>query len=131
MQGKGELYNVVKDLAEIKNLFSDKNYENKKTGLLEDMLGLELRMQDPLPLPHPRKARHYGFKRDPENYWTPYKDEPQTKFKENLKSMKNEVEKKEVLPRSTFKNRHVCFLLYVHLLVNKKVNLSSEGLFHK
>lgn len=88
MQGKGELYNLAKDPAEIKNLFADKNYSEKRTELLKDMLTWELRTQDPLPLPHPTKKRHYGFKRDPKNYWTPYIDEPQQKLKENLMNTK-------------------------------------------
>lgn len=84
MQGKGELYNLVKDPAEIKNLFTDKIYSGKRIELLQDMLTWELRTQDPLPLPHPNKMRRYGFKHDPKNYWTPYIDEPQRKLKENL-----------------------------------------------
>lgn len=84
MQGKGELYNLAKDPAEIKNLFGNKNYTAKQMELLQDMMTWELRMQDPLPLPHPTKARHYGFKRDPKNYWSPYKDEPEKKLKANL-----------------------------------------------
>lgn len=90
MQGKGELYNLVKDPAEIKNLFADKNYSTKRMELLQDMLTWELRMQDPLPLPHPTKTRRYGFKRDPKNYWTPYIDEPQRKLKENLANDKGQ-----------------------------------------
>ena len=84
MQGKGELYDLVKDPAEIKNLFDDKNYSAKRMELLQDMLTWELRTQDPLPMPHPTKKRHYGFKRDPKNYWTPYIDGPQRKLKGNL-----------------------------------------------
>lgn len=84
MQGKGELYNLVTDPAEIKNLFGNKNYAAKQMELLQDMMGWELRTQDPLPLPHPTKARHYGYKHDPRNYWSPYKNEPDRKLKTNL-----------------------------------------------
>ncbi|MEO5998897.1 MAG: sulfatase-like hydrolase/transferase [Chitinophagaceae bacterium] len=77
MQGKGELYNLANDPAEIKNLFANKTYVNKQMELMQDMLGWELRTQDPLPLPHPSKGRKYGFKRDPKNYWSPYRDKPQ------------------------------------------------------
>jgi arylsulfatase A-like enzyme len=91
MQGKGELYNLVKDPAEVKNLFADKNYSGKRMELLQDMLTWELRTQDPLPMPHPTKKRHYGFKRDPKNYWTPYIDEPQRKLKENLSNDKRDL----------------------------------------
>lgn len=111
MQGTGQLYNLVKDPTEIKNLFTDKIYLNKKAELLQDMLAWELRMQDPLPLPHPTKARHYGFKRDPKNYWSPYKDEPQRKLKDNLMPDKKDVEKKgiknEAVPKSGFKNQQI------------------------
>jgi arylsulfatase A-like enzyme len=91
MQGKGELYNLVKDPAEVKNLFADKNYSGKRMELLQDMLTWELRTQDPLPMPHPTKKRHYGFKRDPKNYWTPYIDEPERKLKENLSNDKRDL----------------------------------------
>ncbi|WP_121353544.1 sulfatase family protein [Flavisolibacter nicotianae] len=83
MQGKGELYNLAKDPAEINNLFGNKNYTAKQLELLQDMMAWELRTQDPLPLPHPTRARHYGFKRDPRNYWSPYKKEPEQKLKAN------------------------------------------------
>lgn len=83
MQGKGELYNLVRDPAEIRNLFANKNYADKQMELMENMLGWELRTQDPLPLPHPNAVRKYGFKRDPKNYWSPYRDEPERKLKEN------------------------------------------------
>ena len=92
MQGKGELYNLVKDPAEIKNLFANKNYSVKRMELLQDMLTWELRTQDPLPMPHPTKKRHYGFKHDPKNYWTPYINEPQRKLKENLSNDKKDGE---------------------------------------
>ena len=87
MQGTGQLYNLIKDPAEIQNLFGNAEFTSKQMELLEDLMAWELRTQDPLPLPHPTKNRKYGFKRDPENYWVPYKDEPERKVKENLKNL--------------------------------------------
>lgn len=88
MQGSGQLYNLKDDPAEVRNLFGSPNFAAKQMELLKDMMAWELRTQDPLPLPHPTKTRHYGFKRDPENYWAPYKDEPKRKLKENIKRIK-------------------------------------------
>ena len=87
MQGKGQLYNLIEDPSEIHNLFGNAEFATKQMELLQDLMGWELRTQDPLPLPQPTKNRHYGFKRDPENYWAPYKDEPERKLKENLKNI--------------------------------------------
>lgn len=86
MQGDGQLYNLKKDPAETRNLFGNAKYAAEQMELLQDMLAWELRMQDPLPLPHPNKTRDYGFKRDPHNYWSPYRDESQLKLEKNLKS---------------------------------------------
>ncbi len=72
MQGKGELYNLSKDPAAIQNLYDDEHYLAKKQELLEDLMVWELRTEDPLPLPHPNRARKYGFKRDSLNYLAPY-----------------------------------------------------------
>ncbi len=87
MQGSGQLYNLSEDPAEIENLFGDTAYIAKQLELMEDMMSWELRTQDPLPLPHPTNKRHYGFKKDPHNYWSPYKEEPQKKLKENEKAL--------------------------------------------
>jgi len=73
MQGAGQLYNLKEDRGELKNLYDDKAFAGKKSELLADMMAWELRVQDPLPLPHPNAKRKYGFKRDPRNYWSPYK----------------------------------------------------------
>jgi len=89
MQGSGQLYNLTADPTEIHNLFGDAKFVAKRMELLEDMMTWELRTQDPLPLPNATRDRHYGFKRDPENYWAPYKDEPDRKLKENVKNLKN------------------------------------------
>jgi len=87
MQGSGQMYDLVNDPAEIHNLFGKKKYAAKQLELLEDMLTWELRTQDPLPYPRPNKNRHYGFRRDPYNYYAPYKDEPKKDLKENLKKL--------------------------------------------
>jgi len=89
MQGSGQLYNLKEDPAEIHNLFGNPEFTSKQMELLEDMMAWELRTQDLLPLPHPTKNRKYGFKRDPENYWAPYRDDPERKLKENIKNLKN------------------------------------------
>lgn len=83
MQGSGQLYNLKEDPAEIQNLFGNAIFAAIQMELLQDMMAWELRTQDPLPLPHPTPKRHYGFKLDPENYWSPYKDEPERKLKDN------------------------------------------------
>ncbi len=89
MQGAGQLYNLKEDPAEIHNLFGKAEFAAKQMELLGDMMVWELRTQDPLPLPRPTPNRHYGFKRDPQNYWAPYKDEPERKLKEIVKNLKN------------------------------------------
>jgi arylsulfatase A-like enzyme len=75
MQGNGQLYNLVKDPEEINNLFGKPEFASKQMELLEDLLAWELRAQDPLPLPHPSNKREYGFKKDPHNYYSPYKEQ--------------------------------------------------------
>lgn len=72
MQGKGDLYNLIKDPAEINNLYDSKEYSDIKQDLLESLIEWELRSEDPLPLPHPNKNRRYGFKRDSLNYLIPF-----------------------------------------------------------
>ncbi len=69
-QGEGQLYNLAKDPAELVNLYSNPAAAGKRTELQEELLTWLLRAQDPLPLPRKR----YVMKRDPRNYWTPYKD---------------------------------------------------------
>jgi hypothetical protein len=88
MQGSGQLFNLIDDPAEIHNLFGNPKLAARQMELLQDMMSWELRTQDPIPVPHPTKDRHYGFKRDTRNYWAPYKDEPERKLKENLKNLK-------------------------------------------
>jgi arylsulfatase A-like enzyme len=85
MQGAGQLYNLIKDPAETDNLYNNAEHVKKQTELMQDLMTWELRMQDPLPYPRPSAKRKYGFKRDPRNYWTPYKDEPEKNINGNLK----------------------------------------------
>lgn len=87
MQGSGQLYNLIQDPAEVENLFGNNEHAAKQAELMQDIMTWELRMQDPLPYPHPSKNRKYGFKRDPKNYWTPYAEEPQEALKKNLKDL--------------------------------------------
>jgi len=87
MQGAGQLYNLVKDPAEINNLYGNAVYKDKQAELMQDLSAWELRTQDPLPLPRPNKERHYGYKRDPHNYWAPYRNEPAEELKKNLKDI--------------------------------------------
>ncbi|MFI2741652.1 sulfatase [Zhouia sp. PK063] len=86
MQGHGKLYNLKDDPAEVNDLYANKKYSGIKTELLENLLAWELRTEDPLPLPHNNQYRKYGFKKDPKNYWSPYKNEGE----EHLKQLENE-----------------------------------------
>ena len=85
MQGQGNLYNLSQDPAGINDLYSKPQYSDKKAELLGDLLAWELRAQDPLPLPHPTQNRKYGVKKDPRNYWSPYKNEAEENLKRLLK----------------------------------------------
>lgn len=69
MQGRGELYDLRDDPAEVNNLFEKRKYTKIKMELLQDLLAWELRSQDPLPLPRKR----YIYRSDPRNYWSPYR----------------------------------------------------------
>jgi arylsulfatase A-like enzyme len=71
MQGTGQLYNLSEDPAEIRNLFNYKEYQQQQMELMQDMMAWELRIQDPLPLPR----RRYIYRRDPRNYWSPYRSQ--------------------------------------------------------
>lgn len=84
MQGTGQLYNLITDPAEINNLYGNSAHKDKQAELMQDLSAWELRTQDPLPLPRPTKQRHYGYKRDPHNYWSPYRNEPAEELKKNL-----------------------------------------------
>lgn len=67
--GNGELYNLKKDPAELRNLYGEKKYATIQTELLSQLLVWELRLQDPLPLPRKR----YHYKQNPYNYLHEYK----------------------------------------------------------
>lgn len=69
MQGRGELYDLSADPAEVDNLFEKQKYRNILMELLQDLLAWELKTQDPLPLPR----RRYINRSDPRNYWSPYR----------------------------------------------------------
>jgi hypothetical protein len=70
MQGRGAIYHLSDDPAELNNLFGVADYRGKQMELLQEMLAWELRTQDPLPLP-----KRYILKRDPRNYYAPYASE--------------------------------------------------------
>lgn len=70
MQGNGRLYHISEDPGEVNDLYSAKEYRDKRLELIEDMLTWELRSQDSLPLPRQR----YIYRHDKYNYWTPYND---------------------------------------------------------
>jgi arylsulfatase A-like enzyme len=84
MQGAGQLYHLTADPEELDNLFGKEQYLKKQDELLRDLLTWNLRTQDPLPTPQKQGKRQYGFKRDPNNYWTPYVNEPANNLKKNL-----------------------------------------------
>ena len=67
MQGSGQLYDLKRDPAELRNLYGKPETADKCRELLEDLLMWRLRVEDPLPLPRKR----YVMKQDPRNYWTP------------------------------------------------------------
>jgi arylsulfatase A-like enzyme len=69
MQGRGQLYNLIKDPVELKNLYDDQEFAEIKQQMLADLMAWTLRVQDPLPLPRSR----YIMKTDPLNYWAPYR----------------------------------------------------------
>jgi arylsulfatase A-like enzyme len=69
MQGRGQLYDLAKDPAELDNLFGKAEYAELRGELVEELLAWVLRAQDPLPLPR----RRYVMKTDPRNYWSPYR----------------------------------------------------------
>lgn len=64
MIGNGELYNLVRDPAELVNLFDSADDLSKRDELLRDLLRWEIATQDPLPEPR----RRYIFKRNDHNY---------------------------------------------------------------
>ena len=69
MQGRGQLYNLVRDPVELENLYGKPEMAEIQMEMLANLLAWELRTQDPLPLPN----RRYVVKTDPRNYWSPYR----------------------------------------------------------
>jgi arylsulfatase A-like enzyme len=69
MQGRGQLYNLAEDPAEIHNLYGSQKTADVERELLADLLAWSLRAQDVLPEPNIR----YKLKTDPRNYWAPYR----------------------------------------------------------
>jgi hypothetical protein len=69
MQGQGQLYDLEADPVELDNLYGRPDLADIERELLADLLAWTLRAQDPLPLPR----RRYVIKRDPRNYWSPYR----------------------------------------------------------
>ena len=73
MQGRGQLYNLEKDPAELVNLFDNPEYTEIRYQMIEELLIQTLRAQDPLPLPgdpSSLKRGQYRRKSHPRNYWT-------------------------------------------------------------
>jgi arylsulfatase A-like enzyme len=68
VQGRGEMYHLKDDPAELHNLFGVPAHQAKQMELIQELLAWELRTQDTLPLPDclPHK---YVLKRDPRNYY--------------------------------------------------------------
>jgi len=64
-QGRGQLYNVVEDPAELNDLYQSADHRDIRHRLMEDMITWSMRVQDPLPYPH----RRYVYKRHERNYW--------------------------------------------------------------
>jgi arylsulfatase A-like enzyme len=65
MLGKGFLYDLETDPAEIKNLFDDPVYLPIKTDMLLELASAMMRTCDPLPPPR----RQYSVKTHPKGYW--------------------------------------------------------------
>lgn len=65
-EGRGQLYNLNDDPAELHNLYGSPRLAEVQQALLEDLVTWVLRVQDPLPAPRSR----YVMKRHPRNFWT-------------------------------------------------------------
>jgi arylsulfatase A-like enzyme len=70
MQRRGQLYHLSEDPAELNDLYGQPQHQKKQMELMQDMMGWELRSQDPLPLP-----KRYVLKQDPRNYYAPYSND--------------------------------------------------------
>jgi arylsulfatase A-like enzyme len=69
MNGRGELYNLADDPAEVGDLYGDARASEVERELMGELLAWTIRSQDPLPYPR----RRYVFKRDARNYWAPHR----------------------------------------------------------
>lgn len=65
MMGKGYLYNLQKDPAEVNNLWDNPEYLSIKVDMLACFAAAILRASDPIPAPHNR----YRTKRHPKGFW--------------------------------------------------------------
>ena len=65
MMGEGYLYNLQEDPFEIRNLWDDPSYVNKKADMLAELAAAILRADDPIPPPRNR----YRTKLHPKGYW--------------------------------------------------------------
>jgi arylsulfatase A-like enzyme len=66
MNGRGQLYNLRDDPAELRNLYDVPACKPVRHELIEELVTWMLRTHDPLPMPR----RRYVVKRNPRNYWT-------------------------------------------------------------
>jgi arylsulfatase A-like enzyme len=64
MQGRGQLYDLARDPAELSNLYDLPEFAGVQRELLADLLAWTIRVQDPLPI----LQEGYGRKSDPRNY---------------------------------------------------------------
>ena len=62
-EGKGALYNLKKDVAEINNLFYNKRHDSKRSEMMELLLTHKLRVEDKLPNCNQKR------KENPHNWW--------------------------------------------------------------
>jgi arylsulfatase A-like enzyme len=66
MMGKGQLYDLTVDPAELDNLFDHPPYAAVQSDMMKRLLAWTLRAQDTPPLPRLKYGR---IKTDPRNYW--------------------------------------------------------------
>jgi len=69
MQGRGQLYDLAQDPAEIEDLYGQPEHAAIQNDMLAELLAWALRVPGPLPAPGPR----YVLKKDPRNYSSPYR----------------------------------------------------------
>jgi arylsulfatase A-like enzyme len=69
MMGRGQLYHLPSDPVERVNRFGDPECAAVQAELLQELLAWCIRAEDPLPYPRAR----YVAKRDPRNWYSPYR----------------------------------------------------------